>query len=231
MSHIVILGSCVTRDIFRIVGEQGLEIDYYARTSLVSQMSEPLAIDEKDIKLDSPFQRRMILQDFKKDFFNTLRDDSVIVLDFIDERFSLLQHEQSYVVKSKEFDNGQVSNVYPFTELSRNSDYVTELWKASCLRFIEVLRENFKGRVILHEAYWAKTYLDADGNRNEFTYQRAINNENELLNKYYKFFLQAMPECEVIAQECIADVNHTWGLSAYHYTDGYYTKVHELLGI
>ncbi|WP_419720039.1 DUF6270 domain-containing protein [Paenibacillus illinoisensis] len=50
---------------FRIAKEE-TNIEYYARSSLISLMSSPLTIANTDIKLDSKFQLNMILNDFKR---------------------------------------------------------------------------------------------------------------------------------------------------------------------
>ena len=229
MDNVFILGSCVTRDIFRVVKKEDKPITYYARTSFISQMSPPLELHENQIHLNSQFQRRMVIQDFRKTFLEEIKTKKpdVLIIDFIDERFDLLQHGQSYVTKSKEFDEGKVSLAYHFVQLSRNDESTHQLWENSCLRFIERLSQVFSGKVYLHEAYWAKEYLDDERNVQKFTYQKAIDNSNSLLKRYYDFFKANMPEAEVLSAPCMADSRHTWGLSAYHYTDDYYCEIYK----
>lgn len=228
---IFIFGSCVTRDIFRVVNKDEEDITYFARTSFISQMSEPINIEESAIKLNSPFQRNMVIQDFRKNFFSRVENENpdVIILDFIDERFDLLKLGESYVTKSKEFDDGKVIESLPPMEPVKRSD-AKKLWEIACLSFIERLRDmNKRPKIYLHEAYWAYNYLDDERNTLEFSYKNAIKSSNALLEGYYDFFKRCMPEVNILSTQCLADTKHAWGLSAYHYTDDYYHSLHNKL--
>jgi len=226
---VMILGSCVTRDVFTVTHSEQHGITYYARTSLASVMSRPLDVSEADIHLDSPFQRRMILQDCRKTFWRDLVEvrPDVLILDFIDERFDLISVGDSIVTRSREFENsGLLSSFTDYRELVRTSEEVLTLWKASCLAFIERLRSVRPGdRVVLHRAMWAASYYDADRQILDFPYARAIANANGMLSAYYDYFVEHMPEVVSVSAPCLADVGHMWGLSAYHYADEYYAQV------
>src|SRR5688572_18437592 len=109
MPSYFILGSCVTRDIFSIMKDPS-PITYYARSSLISIMGNPIPVEEEMLQLDSAFQRRMVLQDFQKTIFDdlsTLKFD-YFIMDFIDERFDLFQIGDSYVTRSVELVNSKV---------------------------------------------------------------------------------------------------------------------------
>lgn len=111
MIRLLIWGSCVTRDCFAedICGHESIsryEIDkYFARSSLVSQLSRPVLL-KGEIRLSSLFQKRMVADDFEKQFFpylNKVKEDiDYLLLDFIDERFDIIALSDSYVTYSGE---------------------------------------------------------------------------------------------------------------------------------
>nr|WP_150959436.1 DUF6270 domain-containing protein [Aneurinibacillus sp. XH2] len=228
-----ILGSCVTRDIFRVVGREEENLTYYARTSLVSIFSKPLIIDEEDIKLSSSFQRRMVFSDFNKDFLKHIEINKPdrLIIDFIDERYDLMKYENNYVTKSKEFDDGQLADIYNFELVARKDSNTKILWERGCLRLIEVIRSIGLKEVYIHEAYWASEYINQNGKVEQFSFQSAINENNNLLKGYYDFFKCHMPEVKTLSTQCLADSCHKWGLSAYHYTDSYYHKIYDQLNV
>lgn len=79
---VLILGSCVSRDIFNHGGVHG-EFElfaYYARSSLASLALQPLDEEVHLKKIKSTFQRRMVTQDIKKLFLAEIDNWSFDVL-------------------------------------------------------------------------------------------------------------------------------------------------------
>ena len=82
--------SCISRDIFEFADSKRFQIEhYFARTSVISSVSKPIELKEEEIKLSSPFQRRMVLTDLNKSYWKTIRDgiSEYVMIDFIDERY------------------------------------------------------------------------------------------------------------------------------------------------
>lgn len=105
-----ILGSCVSRDMMEYLDPASYEISLYiARTKIVSQLSSPLYVNEDEIRLNSAFQKRLVLCDLNKqemDFARQNRSDYCII-DYIDERFNLLRIHDTYITKSNELVTSQ----------------------------------------------------------------------------------------------------------------------------
>ena len=58
---IIILGSCVSRDILEFVTVHGWELILYtARTKIVSQLSSSYGVKENEICLSSDFQKKLV---------------------------------------------------------------------------------------------------------------------------------------------------------------------------
>lgn len=222
--NVFILGSCVTRDIFRVVGE-GAVVDYYARTTVKSMLSEPLEVGE--IELQSEFQKRIVRRDFEKTLFADLAafEFDYFIVDFIDERFEILRHDNRYVTRSAEFVNAKLETLYPFEKVVKSMDD----WKADAKKFVDRLLSIVpKEKVILHEAYWANKYIENDEIK-EYPNQSNIDRNNEVLKQYYAYFRE-LTSCSVIHQpDFIGDAKHTWGLTPFHYTDSYYHDVYDQL--
>lgn len=92
--EVLIFGSCVSRGIFNFdsAGNFNL-VDYYARQSFGSLVSQPYSNDAVLQRISSAFRRRMVARDFAKSILQTdsgIARADVILLDLIDERFDLV---------------------------------------------------------------------------------------------------------------------------------------------
>ncbi|MFY0544177.1 DUF6270 domain-containing protein [Brevibacillus sp. H7] len=231
MPNFFILGSCVTRDIFR-VADIKCSIHYFARTSLISLVSNPIPINDDMLKLDSEFQKRMVLQDFHKNFFDELAKTSFdyLLLDFIDERFDLYRVIRSYITRSNELVNSKVmeSSFKDFEQIRRQQETTHLLWEQACLTFIQKLTEIVSAsKVILHEAYWSEQYWDHQELKHfPDNMLPGIKRMNDMLRRYHSFFKQNLPGIHVISGTSYGDSQHIWGLSPYHYHDEYYKTLY-----
>jgi len=228
---ISILGSCVSRDIFRIVGGK-YEFNYYARTSVISAVSRPLQISESDIGLDSAFQRKMVMQDFKKDFIDSTSafKPDVVLIDFVDERFDLLKYGDSYVTRTNELVNGDIESLWDFERISRFEEATHKLWERCCDKFVQsLLNVVSKEKIYLHEAYWATEFIDSNSKVNVFDNAEQIIKNNKILQRYYEYFKKSCPGITVLSERPSADENHVWGKSPMHFTENYYKNIYNQL--
>ena len=96
-----ILGSCISRDIFREMKLDHLVNEYRARTSIHSiTQSESADISRINFP-ESNFQSNMVKHDFEKTELN-LDNCDYLILDLIDERFELITNFGSVVTLSNE---------------------------------------------------------------------------------------------------------------------------------
>lgn len=236
---VLILGSCITRDAFEYTTktpELKFEIiNYFARTSIISLVTPAIPITNTEIQLTSAFQRRLIINDFQKTFFHFLKNinnkDTILIIDFIDERFDLLQHENSIITRSIEFINAQIESKYNFKKIPRFIDSTQTLWQKSWIKFTETLLNHFTPEnIILQKARWSESYME-NGTKISFSDQDQIIRNNNILDSYYTFFVNNVPNCKQIKIQntCIADKNHKWGVSPFHYQEEYYINfLHQL---
>lgn len=226
--NIVIFGSCVSRDVFRVANQES-NLDYYARSSLISIVSNPLSIALDDIKLESEFQKKMVFMDFQKTFLMDIKvkKDSFIVLDFIDERFDLMKVNGSYVTRSNEFVNGNLERLYTFERIPRFQNKTHKIWEESCQLFMDVLLSSVPAEnIIIHEAYWSEDYIE-NGHVIAFPNKGNIEANNEALRRYYNFVITEFPQISIVSSERMGSSEHKWGLSPVHYTDDYYNNIYK----
>lgn len=219
-----ILGSCVTRDIFRFVKDTYKITEYYSRTSVCSIISNPVLISENQIKLQSDFQRRMVIRDFIKTFFidiNNLAFDFLII-DLIDERFNLLKINGSVITRSVEFINAGLDYL-AYEKIEKTLSF----WEDACELFVKKLLSILpKEKIIIHEAYWANRYID-NGIIKEYKNQKEIDTNNDLLKRYYNILEKELSQKVVKTKNILmGDPNHIWGLTPFHYTEEYYKEIY-----
>lgn len=219
-----ILGSCVTRDVFRESKTDNKVVDYYARTTIKSLISKPVTINE--IKLESKFQRRMIECDFKKTLFEDIKNSEfdIFIIDLIDERFDIVKVDDSYVTRSSEFVAAGLENIGEKINKSLPD------WERECSEFVNRLLSIIPVKnIIIHEAYWAKKYVE-NGEIKEFPNPNYIDTNNSLLKEYYSVLKKLIPTSVVKFEgDLLGDSSHVWGLSPFHYNDEYYKNIHNQL--
>lgn len=219
-----VIGSCVTRD----AGDLGVRplprpVHYFSRTRIQSIVSPPTPLDPDDVKLDSPFQRRAILQDHDKTVAKTAPTiDHPIVVDLIDERAPLVHTGHGLVAATLHFnqagldelghtpvdDDRELADDGPFAEAAR--------------RFAAMLPAQ---PIIVHRALWATT--DTAGtllSNHELAAQ-----SNEWLERAYDLLEAAIGTgvISVAPPEAtrLADPEHRWGLAPFHFPDAYYDEL------
>lgn len=232
--NIGILGSCVSRDIFEYFPNTFNIGPVFSRTSLISLMSPPLAISQNEIHLTSDWQKRMVLFDFQKNFWDSLSRHYLdyLIIDFIDERFDLCYCNHSYITRSHEFVESGIekSGKYNFQLINRFDPVTNEMWKWFCDLFIHKLMTFLPAhKVILHKAPWMSSFR-SNGELLPFEAQEWIQMNNDLLKQYYEYFESKWTGIHTIDLSdggFHSDANHIWGLQPYHYEDGYYLKAGE----
>ena len=246
MSKVAIVGSCITRDLWPIVGAEPADLLYISRTSLPSLFAQPLAGVE--IAADPPgplnaFPHRAMVADLTKQALAALiaHAPTHIIFDFIDERLDLLSVGGTIVTHSWELEvSGYLSqpafaNARTIPKTSQNSDL---LWRRAAVEMAAFIQSTplRDARLIMHRSRWARDYLDPDGARREFDEEveifegkpAAISAHNALLCRYETVFRATTPGlAEVAAPDelQLADAGHRWGLSPFHYVEDYYRDV------
>lgn len=228
---IMILGSCVSRDVVRVAEDAPLDLScYIARTSFGSGFLEkPLPRGLVDLdKLTSPFQRRMVEFDVLKKLPGQLRarEFDLLVVDLIDERFMLLETDDKRLcTASRELLS---TGVDPKKDFARSivpgTDLHFDYWVRGWERFLEIMRE--LGRVEdirVNEVYWAHDTVDGTSMKPEEV--TMVGGANAYLERLHDHIRKTLPASQIISfprESFLADPNHKWGLTPFHFSDSYY---------
>ncbi|MCS0630972.1 DUF6270 domain-containing protein [Telluria mixta] len=238
--RVLILGSCVSRDILNFAEKGTITLtDYFARSSLASIGSEPFRLeDDHYARISSDFQRRMVRRDLEKTLLHdlsTCQDVDIILIDLIDERFDLYEASPGAVVTvSSEFlMTGLVTSKDRSSErwIRNGSERHRELWKAGVDRLFALLAEHgMADRVVVNRVFWADRMEDGMPLPAQEEKQRET--ANSLMAWMYGELERYVPErgwMKFSDEVLRSNPAHRWGIAPFHYVDAYYTDaLHQL---
>jgi hypothetical protein len=233
---VAIWGSCVTRDAFAIASraeqlEQYLPLVYYgARSSWISQDSRAYPTTEADLGGLDGFGLRMVEEDLAKTVVDRLVEHrpDIVVLDLVDERLQLARLGKSWITGSDYLKRTDL-----WTRALAESDEVSsmtqakrqKLFAASARRLAKrLVRDLPETTFVLNEAPYTTEVADgtqlpepqAGWARDLDAAQRPM--MEVLVAEFGPRLVRATPPAEV----CLADPDHRWGITSYHYIEAYY---------
>jgi hypothetical protein len=228
---VAIFGSCVSRDLFEEPGMRPALGHYGARSSVISAVATPVAIDPERVVIDSPWQRRCVLADFGKTFFASLEEQRPdwLMIDLIDERFDVLCTSGSFVTRSSAFQAAGLDQAddLALLPIRRMSSDGCGLFAGAAPGFAARLLELVpRERIVLHRALWCTRYM-RDGAVHAFPDERRelCERQNAMLRAGYDAIEEALggvgATIAVDPDAHVADAHHRWELEPYHYAPGY----------
>ena len=155
--------------------------------SLASVMSAKEMLESPNHR--NPYRKHMLDREFDGSFFEILDEErpEYIVIDFIEERYDLLEVEGSYYTNSDALQESDF-DMQKGRSISRYSEECQRVWENACICFIEELKKRFQAKnVILVENYLAEKYGDAE-KQSEYENIVEIRKINSTFKKYYHFF-------------------------------------------
>ncbi|GAB2625888.1 DUF6270 domain-containing protein [Novilysobacter erysipheiresistens] len=225
---VFVLGSCVSRDAFALVETDITLVRYVARTSLASAFHRtpaPAHMLSALTSMDSEWQRRMVEIDLARKLPAMLRSTQfdVVLVDLIDERFPLLMLDDVPVTASTEFKKAGFPEGRG-QSLGYASGARMQLWLQGVRRLMATVDP---GKIIINRVYWASR--TASGELLED--QDSIRAHNEMLGKMYARLASCHPFATIDYPPhlLVADENHRWGLSPFHYAPRMYEHTMERL--
>lgn len=227
--RVFICGSCVSRDAFEFAGPELHLAGYIARSSLASAFDEHVPdarLHENLARIPSAFQRRMVGWDLKRsaaDVIDTANWD-IVLLDLIDERFSLLQIDGALVTMSGEFMKTGIRGD-PERLIASGSEAHVTAWKRGFARFLDTVGAE---QVVVNKVFWATH----DNFGEPLERQEWISHNNATLARMYDH-IERVARLRVIAYPdslLVAEREHKWGVSPFHYTRAMYMHTLAQLG-
>ena len=248
MPRIAIVGSCITRDLWPIRGGGAEGLLYVSRTSLPSLFSSPVQGFTPADGLPADLRQHehnALVADLRKTALARLVAwrPTHLIFDFIDERFDLLSVDAALVTHSAELvRSGYLAQPAfqarrPIPRLSAACD---RIWLEGAAEFAALVRATplKEATLILHHARWATHLRSPDGGQAPIPNVEIVTGQsveiaayNDLLAQQEAAFRALMPPMARVDADAfrLADPEHRWGLSPFHYVDDYYEDVRRQL--
>lgn len=207
---------------------------HFCYSSIVSLMSEKISLPEG--LHDTNHQRNeWLFQDWDKTFtreFHPKRED-ILLIDFLEERFDLIEKDNSYVTDSPMIQNGGMENISPYHLLRIDMDEVKQLWYSKCLEFIKLLKQRIQPERIILVRMKLTEKFGTMSQHSYFTDIFQIRRINQRLEAYYNFFEKNFDGINVV--DCCngdyfyTDENFWYGCYPWHVNDNFYIKQAEMI--
>lgn len=235
---VFIVGSCVTRDAFELAGHGYAILDYVARSSFACSMSgEPFPVGLSTIDsegaVQSNWQRRMVEIDLTRGLRARLRGvadpaNTLLVVDFIDERFHLYSLRGALATGSVELQRMGIEEKLPGVgRIDSGTNEHFQLWRDGFRSFVAEAR--LRGMTpIVNRVRWATATADGTPLRESSDYVAASNRYLERL--YAAADALGVPAIDYGETGFLASPAHKWGLAPFHYTEEVYAQFLEQLG-
>jgi Family of unknown function (DUF6270) len=254
MSRVAIVGSCISRDLWRFRGEADIqgsaELLYVSRTSLPSLFATPLQGFRAAVKPPGGLKaqpHRALVTDLSKTAIAALVAfrPTHLIFDFIDERFDLLSASGALVTDSWELEASGYRKQPAFRgarTIPRLSAACERLWMEGAAQMAALVRATplAQAQLILHSARWAERRRTPQGRTAVMSGVEILPGRpgdiaahNALLTRYEGAFMELMPQmARVEAPDLrLADDAHLWGLSPFHYVPAYYAAIRDQLAL
>jgi len=227
--HVMIYGSCVSRDGVEFWAEHGLELTgYVARQTLISAYAPA---DLSRFRLDeitSAFQRRMAGYDIEGALARIVEEQrsvmDLLLWDLTDERLGVVKIPGGgWVSKVVPYHKGIFAGPGRLGETLRigESEHL-RAWKTAADRFLDDLgRLGLRERVVVNDTRWA--VVDETGARMGPSGGLQPEQYNEIIERYLEHLAaRGIVAIHVPQEVTVARSDHKWGPAPFHYVDTVY---------
>ncbi|NYI66461.1 DUF6270 domain-containing protein [Spelaeicoccus albus] len=232
--NISIVGSCVTRDSAEFRRSEFGEIDYFARTSWISQGSVAWPGPVDTFNVNPPLYGRFMRLDAYKtlsDAFRRSKPD-ILYLDLVDERLAVHRVGNGWFTESEQWDRcgfGRMirdcsDEILQYGTARRHKLFA----KLFAREFGDILKRLPTMPIVLHKAWLTDQSVNGD---TAFTarVRDFVNSVNGGLRIDYamieKRFGDRITTIEADHANLLADPDQRWGLAPFHYVPEYYDDI------
>lgn len=228
MKRIAVYGGCCSRDAFGFDNSYSV-VNYIARTSVVSMFSPPPKESFDYSLVSSPFQKRMVQADVTKtakdSLFRSL-SDNILIMDFLVERLDLIETPSGGILtRTTELAKiNKIKKIPTRRTIHRFSDEKKELFKIAWNEFFAKAQQlGVVDNIVINKLFL--TDRIHGGGVFEEKDKRFAAEVNDLLVFIYRVIEKDISYKQFIEYPdsvLMANPNHRWGLSPYHFVDEFY---------
>ena len=180
---------------------QNNKMQHFSYSSIISAISKPRML-QLNLPSSNAFRREAVEHDFNKTFINNIKkydSSSIVLIDFLEERFNLIQTNGSIITQSEAYDEfnvglEQINIVTPFQDIRKT------LWEKSCIEFIYQIKDHFNSkRILVIENYLTNVIKRNDGTIIPYSNQDKIDEINHILKGYYDYIRVNFSDIKIIS--------------------------------
>lgn len=181
-----------------------------------------------------PFREKHIVQDITKTFMRKspcqFKDIDFYLIDLLEERYDIAELDGAYFTLSDAF-KGMVEPInLEYRVMKLGTEEVTNLWKESCIKFVERLKKYVdERRIIIVKSFLAEYHGENLYELKQYKEIEEIKRINASLDIYYDFLQNLLPNaivCEFKDSIVYTDENFRHGCYPWHWNSGLYWSVH-----
>ncbi|MGV2954007.1 accessory Sec system protein Asp2 [Glutamicibacter sp. AGC46] len=237
-----IIGACVSRDVFNSKitpnWRRNFSITGQAfQSSLISLMARPTHIADQKILDLGEHDRRVVRQDFAKDYVAAFakQPPEIILVDFFtDSRFGVIGYDGTWVTDN-DWKIGKAQFYQQIDQTSKVSMWTDEsayldLFSQACERFRDLLAGQAPETKVLVNSTRCVTHHRANGVTKAFS-KKFVDQQNDYWNKLEAVFVSIVP-CEIVKmdfKDILGDSKHLWGPGPVHYESEFYQLLYREL--
>lgn len=228
MKKIMVYGGCCSRDAFNLDNSYSV-VDYIARTSIVSMFSSAPKEAFDFSLVSSPFQKRMVEADVNKTAKNILFErigDGVFFMDFLVERLDLLETPSGGIL-TRTSELAKIDKIKKIPKrriIRRFSNEKKNLFENAWRDFYQkAVHCGVEKKIVINKLFLTEN-IQGGGTFDEAK-KVFITDVNNFLSFIYGVVERDIPFDNFIEYPdsvLIANPNHRWGLSPYHFVDEFY---------
>lgn len=174
--------------------------------------------------IQSSWQRRMVMIDLSRELFSRLREcqpDTLLIVDFIDERSHLYSLGGALATGSVELQRTRIEQAPNITKIRSGTDEHFALWHEGFRNFVAEAR-SLGMAPILNRVRWATASTDGTPLREPADHIAA---SNGYLERLYAVGDQlGLPSINYDDTPFLSAPDHRWGLAPFHYHEQVYTR-------
>lgn len=205
---------------FLISSSAQRRVFHYSNSSVISVMSDKKSFDDK-IKMENQYRKEALFADWNKNFQFQFKAVTAhvdyILIDMLEERFDLIQSDNTYITNSDAFRDLDCQE--DMTVISQEELWDSGVWNVKMQQFVEMLLSRFlEQQIIVMEIYLNETCFDGQLS-SEFTDIQKIRKMNYILKKIYDLFFSYCPgahRIKISKKLQYSDYNHRYGCFPYH---------------